>query len=438
MIKQNSNISMRLLHTIVFMIICINLYAQHKTDAFLENILSSNKDRLFREVLSHPGTYRLQIIYTQINRDKNNTPTFKNYYFNVDPLFYFNPASTVKLPLAALSLEKLNEMKVDGVDKYTSMQFDSAYQRQVKELHDSSSETNYPSIAHFIKKAFLISDNDAYNRMYQFVGQQTINRNLHAKGYTGTRITREFMGFTEEENRHTNPINFIDKGGKVIYHQPMQFNTDSFDFSHTVKIGQAHYNNKDSLINEPIDFTKVNNLPLEDFQQVLQSILFPLSVPEKQRFNLTKEDHAFLKQFLSQYPSETDYPKYDTAQYYDSYVKFFFQDSTHAMPHNIRVFNKVGWAYGFLIDASYVVDFKNNVEFMLASTIYANSDGILNDDTYDLETVAHPFTYQLGQTIYNYELKRNRKHKPDLSDFKIDYEKRNPNDTRPAIKDADN
>jgi hypothetical protein len=82
----------------------------------------------------------------------------------------------------------------------------------------------------------------------------------------------------------------------------MQYNTDSFDFSQTIKIGKAHYNNKDSLINEPIDFTKVNNLPLEDFQQILQSILFPLSVPARQRFNLTKDDYAFLKQFLSQYP----------------------------------------------------------------------------------------------------------------------------------------
>jgi hypothetical protein len=388
--------------------------------------------------LSNPEYYRLQVIYTQINRDKKNTPTFKNYYFNVDSLFYFNPASTVKLPLAALSLEKLNALNIAGVNKYTSMQFDSAYPRQVKALYDSSSENNYPSIAQFIRKAFLISDNDAYNRMYQFVGQQTINRNLRAKGYKSIRITREFMGFTEDENRHTNPVYFIDKEGKVIYTQPMQYNTDSFDFSHTIKIGKAHYNNKDSLINEPIDFTKVNNLPLEDFQQILQSILFPLSVPAKQRFNLTKDDYDFMKQYLSQYPSETNYPKYDTSQYYDSYVKFFFQDSTHTMPSNIRIFNKVGWAYGFLIDASYVVDFKNNIEFMLASIIYANSDGILNDDKYDLETVAHPFTYQLGQTIYNYELKRERKYKPDLSDFKIHYEHRHPNDIRPSIKDADN
>ncbi len=416
-----------------------NLHAQPKTDALLQNILSLNKDSLFQHVLANPEYYRLQIIYTQINRDKNNVPTFKNYYFNVDSLFYFNPASTVKLPLAALSLEKLNEMKITDVDKYTSMQFDSAYPRQERELYDSSSASNYPSISNFIKKAFLISDNDAYNRMYQFVGQQTVNRKLKEKGYKSIRITREFMGFTEDQNRHTNPINFIDANGKIIYTQPMQYNTDSFDFSHTIKIGKAYYNSNDSLINEPIDFTKVNNLPLEDLRQILQSILFPQSVAQQQRFDLTKNDYAFMKQYLSQYPSETNYPKYDTGQYYDSYVKFFFQDSTHhTMPANIRVFNKVGWAYGFLIDASYVADVKNKVEFMLAATVYVNSDGILNDDKYDFETVGHPFMYQLGQTIYNYELNRDRKYKPDLSDFIIKYESRDPKDTRPSIKDADN
>ncbi|MBV9962216.1 MAG: serine hydrolase [Parafilimonas sp.] len=421
-----------------FIMICFSIQSQPKTDTLLVKILSSDKDTLFQKVLSNPAYYRLQIIYTQINRDKHNTPSFTNYYYNVDSLFYFNPASTVKLPLAALSLEKLNQLNISGLNKFTSLQFDSVYSNQEKELYDSTAATNLPSIAQFIRKAFLISDNGAYNRMYQFVGQQAINRNLKNKGYKSIRITREFMGFTEDENRHTNPIHFLDRSGKIIYTQPVLYNKDSFDFSHTIKLGKAHFNNKDSLINEPIDFTRVNNLPLEDLQRILQTILFPLSVPAKQRFNLTKEDYNFLKQYLSQYPSETNYPKYDTSQYYNSYVKFFFQNNSHTMPANVRVFNKVGWAYGFLTDASYIVDFKNNVEFMLAATIYVNSDEVLNDDKYDYETVGHPFLYQLGQTIYNYERTRKRNYTPDLSDFKIKYEQRNPNDTRPSIKDADN
>ena len=93
------------------------------------------------------------------------------------------------------------------------------------------------------------------------------------------------------------------------------------------------------------------------------------------------------------------------------------------MPDYMRVFNKVGWAYGFLIDVSYVVDFKNKIEFMLAAVVYVNSDGILNDDKYDYEDVGYPFFQELGKIIYNYELHRKRKYLPDLSKFIIEYDK---------------
>ena len=142
--------------------------------------------------------------------------------------------------------------------------------------------------------------------------------------------------------------------------------------------------------------------------------------------------------YLSQFPSETPDPKYDTAEFYDSYVKFFFRDSTRRMPPGVRVFNKVGWAYGFLTDVSYVADFRNKVEYMLSATLYVNRDEILNDNKYEYKSVGWPFLYQLGQTIYQYELQRQRSFKPDLSAFKISYEHRDPNDKRPSLKEVDN
>jgi hypothetical protein len=166
--------------------------------------------------------------------------------------------------------------------------------------------------------------------------------------------------------------------------------------------------------------------------------LFPQSVAKKQRFQLTDDDYRFLYQYLSQYPSETPDPKYDAETFYDSYVKFFFRDSTHRMPPQVRVFNKVGWSYGFLTDVSYIVDFDNKVEYMLAATLYVNEDEVLNDGKYEYNGMGHPFLYQLGQTIYQHELKRQRKYKPDLSAFRLSYEKRDPADKRSALKEVDN
>ncbi len=408
---------------------------QAKTDPFLKDLLLANKDSILQEVIHHPEKYRFQIIYTQIDRDQNNHPSFKNYYYNVDPDLYFNPASTVKMPLAFLTLEKLHEINKRGVNKYSSLQIDSNEVWQTKAFKDTTSKTGFPSLAQYIKKAFLVSDNDAYNRLYQFLGQETINRKLHQKGYPDIRITKQFLGLSMEQNRYTNGMRFIDNQGKILYEQPPAYNRDTFDFSHVVKLGKDHWDANDSLVSGPMDFTEQNNISLEDLQQIEQSVLFPQSIPAKQRFHLSPEDYQFLYQYMSQYPSETNYPKYDSSTYYDSYVKFFFRGEK--IPSYVRIFNKVGWSYGFLTDISYVVDFKNKVEFMLSAVVYVNKNQIMNDGDYEYDSLGHPFLKEVGQTIYQYELSRKRVHLPDLSRFKINYEKR-IQDNRPTISEVDN
>ena len=426
----------------LFYIILLLLVKANSINAQLpapfNEILQSIQDSIAKKVLASPNTYRLQLVYTQIDRDQNGIPRFTNHILYADPENYFNPASMVKMPLAFLAMEKLYELNQPGVNKYTTMQFDSNYQRQVAMYADSSAQNKKPSIAHFVKRAFLISENDPYNRLYQFVGQGPTNQKLLAKGYSSTKITRQFMGYTEDQNRHTNGIRFMDEKGVPILKLAPQYNKDSFQFGAPILIGDAHWNSKDEVVNAPFDFTRHNNISLVDMQKMLQAVLFPASVPKQNRFNMTDADRLFLLQYLSQYPSETDYPKYDSAHFYDSYVKFFFQDSTHNMPKHIRVFNKVGWAYGFLTDVSYVLDTKNNIDYMLSATIYVNSDGVVNDSKYDEATVGFPFLNQIGKAFYQYELERPRKFKPILKNQVKQYEKRNPKDTRPSILNADN
>lgn len=397
-----------------------NMNAQVKTDAWLSQLLRNTASEPLLHILNNPDSFQYQLIYTQINRDKNNKPSFKHHYLHVDKNQYFNPASTVKMPLAFLALEKLNKMNEPGVNKFTAMLTDSAYNGQTAVLEDSSSENGLPSIAHYIKKVFLVSDNDAYNRLYEFIGQKTINERLWQMGYKDFRITRRFVRAAEEENRHTNLIRFVDGAGKLLYKQPAAYSDLNFDFSKKILIGQAHYNHDDSLIHAPMDFTTHNNAPLEELQQILQSVMFPASVPARQRFDLTGNDYRFLYSYMSKLPTESDYPKYDTTEFFNSYTKFFmFRSGKTKIPTHIKVFNKTGWSYGFLTDIAYIVDFKNKVEFMLSGTIYVNRDGILNDDKYEYEELGYPFFKEVGNIIYQYELERKRKFVPDLKNFTI-------------------
>lgn len=415
------------------------VWAQPRTDADFAKLLEGINGAPARSILSYPDSFRVQIIYTQIDRNAKGVPSFRHHYFHVDPELYFNPASMVKMPLAFLSLEKMKQLQSYGIDKYTSLRIDSSYPRQRAMLRDLSSEDSMPSIAHFIKRALIISENDPYNRMYQFLGQGPIHRSLQQKGYTSARITRQFMGFTDEENRHTNRMVFMDKQGRELYDQPPAYNADSFRFPGSpVLVGRAHMNRNDELVQTPFDFTRHNNLSLQDMQQMLQAVIFPASLPKKKRFDLLEDDRRFLLQYLSQYPSETNYPKYDDSVFYDSYVKFFFNDSTHRMPPHVRVFNKVGWAYGFLTDVSYVIDTAQHIDYFLSATVYVNSDGVVNDSKYDEETMGFPFFRALGQLIHSYEGTRPRKHRPNLSMGDLRYEHRDPKDTRPTIREADN
>lgn len=393
--------------------------AQPPSRTFPASLLYEKASPQLLEILDKPDTFRYQLIYTQIDRDKNNNPHFTHYKMRCNKDEYFNPASTVKMPLAFLALEKLHQMKIAGVNKYTSMLTDSAFSRQTSVTKDTSAANGLPSVAHYIKKVFLVSDNDAYNRLYEFLGQQYINETLWKKGYKNMRITRRFTSMDEEENRHTNPVRFV-QDGKTIYAQPPAYSKVKFDFPQQILIGRAHYNREEKLIQLPMDFTRHNNAPLEDLQQLLQSVLFPESVRAKQRFKLDKEDYEMLYRYMSQMPSESKHPKYDTSEYFDSYTKFLFK-ADRTIPPYIRVFNKTGWSYGFLTDISYIVDFQNNIEFMLSAVIYVNSDGILNDDKYEYKETGYPFFREVGNIFYEYELQRKRERKPDLSKFKINY-----------------
>lgn len=408
------------------------LSAQTRTDGLMLSIMGKNKDSLFQRVLEQRDVHKLQIIYTQIDRDADNVPTLTNHYFNVNPANYYNPASTVKLPTAIFTLEKLNRLDIPGVDMHTRVQFEKGEAKESAVFSDSTSRTGFPSMAHYIKKALLISENDPYNRFFQFVGPRTINRRFAEMELKSSRITSQFLGLSVEENRHTNPVSFLDSKGKVLYTQPADYNEDPYVFATDGKVGKKHYNRQGELVDGPMDFTTANEHALEDLQKILQTLMFPISVPEAHRYDLRKADYDLLYRYLSQYPSETDYPKYDTEEYYDSYAKFFFRANSERMPPNIRVFNKAGWTYGFLTDVAYIADFENKVEFMLTATIYANADDILNDGKYDYETVGWPFLSQLGQTFYEYELGRERQYVPDLSRFEMPYQKRKVDD-RPVL-----
>lgn len=386
-------------------------FAQNKEDEnLIENLLKRN-EKLFPLVSENPQKYRIQIIYTKIDKTKNGAVKLTTYKYRLDARKYFYPASTVKYPAALLTLEKINQLNIPGLTKETSLRIDSAYSGQSKVEFDSSSQNKLPSLANYIKKIFLVSDNDAFNRLYEFLGQQAVNEKLWRKEYLNVLINHRLNGgLTREENRFTNPFTFYIKD-KVIYEQPLQFNHDQYQNDGEDLLQGKGVVEGDSVHLNPKDFTYSNYFALEDQHEMLKAIFFPQSVEKEKRFNLTKEDVTFLKKYMSMLPRESEFVDYHDYEHYpDGCVKFFlYGDSKDHLPDYLKIYNKAGMAYGYLIDNAYIVDSKNKIEFLLSAVIYVNEDGIFNDDKYEYDEIGLPFLANLGRVIYKYELERKNK-----------------------------
>lgn len=370
---------------------------------------------LIKPVVDNAEKFKLQVLFTQIDRDSAQRPHFTShaYRLNADPYFY--PASTVKFPAALLALEKLNRL---NIDPWTPMLIDSAYQGQSAVTEDATSENGLPSVAHYSRKIFLVSDNDAFNRLYELIGQGPFNQLLHEKGYKDTRIVHRLsIALSEEENAHTNPVWFA-TDDSLLYEQEMAVNDQIFWPEGSMLLGKGEMKGGE-LIAAPKDFAHKNFFPLDEQQLMLRASFFPEFHPEH-RFDLSVEDYQLIYRAMGERPRESDFPHYPDSTYYDGYVKFFLYGDTHdQIPSNLRIFNKVGLAYGFLTDNAYIVDFETGTEFLLSATLWTNENQIFNDDQYEYDEIGFPFLAELGRQLYEYEKKRPKAVKPDLSRFQV-------------------
>ena len=383
----------------------------------LDSLLNANP--LLKRVANNPQ-YELQIIYTQINRDAQNRPTITPHTYHLNPRQYFNPASLVKLPVVALSLEKLNDLHNPRVTRRTIMATGTAWRCQTPVPFAALADSDRTAtIGNYIKRMLLVSDNLAYNRLYEFLGQRPLNNRLAQLGYPNARITRRFAPCDTAANRHTNPISFHTPQGDTLYKQPAQYNPIVYrsPLGRVLK-GRAHQAGT-RVIPEPYDFTTANHLPLSDITTLFQSILFPESVPASQRLRLTPTDYAFLRRYLHATPHESGFHPYAPARYFDAYKKYLYYGRNPDLPKqsSLRIYNIVGMSHGFLADIAYFADSLHQSEFLLSAVLYVNQDGIINDGAYEYDSIGQPFLAQLGRQIQQYEAQRSRQYRPNLTEF---------------------
>ncbi|WP_282054253.1 serine hydrolase [Maribacter luteus] len=353
----------------------------------LDYALNSNDPRI-KNIIDSVQRYEVQIKFTKINRTKDSV-IFEDHGFQVNSNNYFYPASTVKLPIAVLALEKLNKLDALSRDTHYYVEGDTI-------------ETTF---AADITKIFVVSDNAANNRLIEFLGQDFINKSLKEKGLDSIRISHRLS--TDEPYEITTKPLIVYLNDSTTTMLEKTVNTSAIPLKlNGIKKGIGYYE-ENELIHEPFDFGLKNHYPINAQHNVLKRLIFPNCFKENERFDLSSDQREFLLKTMQLLPKEAGY---DSEEFYDSYVKFFmFGDKKSKMPENIDILNKVGYAYGTLTDCAYINDRKNNVEFLLTATLLVNSNQIFNDNTYEYDHIGIPFLAALGQEIHSFEVSAKNK-----------------------------
>ena len=389
-----------------------------EADAVLPAILDSLPAQR-QGVVAEPGRYNLQIVYSQVDRDEHNRPVFTHYRFRADPASYFYPASLVKLPIAALALEKINALADRGITRRTPMEVENLLPCDIPyDRDDGAGPAHRASIEASIERMMVGSDNGGYNRLWEFVTGEYASRRLAECGFGGINILhRMASGCTPEQNRVSNPVRFIGAQGHILYEQgAIRSPAPDTNSLAPVSFGTAIVR-AGELTAHPFSADHCNYAPLDDMVRLLIALMFPASV-QGPSLRLAGDDYRFLRTWMGLLPRESGLARY--AAYPDGFKKYFLSGNTASpLAPTLREFNITGRAYGFLSDVAYFADAGQGVEFFLAATIYANANGIINDDIYEYDTVALPFFSDLCSAIYNRELQRKRRFLPDLGEFPV-------------------
>ncbi len=380
-----------IMRNIVIIIISLLLFA---SCSFNPNPIRSafKKDDFLRRILKDKDKYEIQILYTEVSKNTLGQTEFTDFQFQLNDQKYFYPASTIKLPIAVMTLSKINELRAVGSNISLKSKINLSLINNKKEIIVKDSITSFQNL---IADVFLVSDNSASNVLIDFIGYNYFNSSMSNLGFENTYLNHKF-----------NPDPFVDSSWIITNIDNDTISSDenkitvsaSSDISNLKKGNKRFINGE--IINEPLDFFSKNRSSLTDMHNIIKNLIYPEVTLSK--FNLNVEDYDFIRYWMSRFTFEDLGAKYiGDEKFFNSYNKFFIHGMDTILNNtDIRVYNKIGQAYGTSTDSAYIKNYKEDVEFFLTATIYTNENKIINDDIYEYRETAIPFLSKLSKAIY--------------------------------------
>ena len=351
-------------------------------------------------VLAARAEHRLQVLLGEpVERDDGSIGLVHSQLG--DERQYFYPASSIKLCGAVAALLRLAEHnRVHG----TALGLDSPLVIEPRFPGDARIDADpgnvdggVLTVGHALRKLFLVSDNAAYNHCLELCGQRELNERMWAAGFGSVRLWHRLSEVrTLEENRQTRAVRVGDA------HFPAreagaELANDAF---RDLDIGEQHVVGEQRVAGA-MSFARKNAITLRDLQHLLVEVVRPEIDTGKRGFpELGVAARAFVVQALGELPSESRNPRFDAARVPDHACKFVLRGVRDVVPaEHLRVFDKIGRAYGFSIENAYVEDTRTGRGFFLAIVLFTDADGVIGDGAYEYENVAAPFLDAAGRAI---------------------------------------
>ena len=356
---------------------------------------SFRKNDFLKEIIKEKEDYEIQILLTKIDQ-YNSKVDFQEYKYQLDDNKYFYPASTIKLPIVVLTLKKINELRSKGSEITLKSKITLNYKDDYSELVIRDSITSFQNL---IADVFLVSDNSASNILIDFIGYNYFNHEMENAGFDKTYLNHKFNpdpyvnSTWQISDLDNNIISSINDNQKII---------KADEKTNGLEKGERRYF-KGEILDESLNFSEKNRSSITDMHNLIKYIFYPEIFDSTNTFNLNVEDYDFLRYWMSRFTYEDIGEKFiGDEKFFETYNKFFIHgDEQSVSNEQIRVYNKIGQAYGTSIDNGLIKNYQDNVEFILTATIYTNKNKVINDNLYEYDDLAVPFLAKLSRAIYN-------------------------------------
>lgn len=366
-------------------------------DPWLVDLLRS-RPKIAR-LMDDPAHYRFQVLVTVIEPRKGG-PLVVEHGYRVDAEYIY-PASAIKTFASVGALLVLRDLRAEGhrVGLHTPMAYCDGDSKRCKDEDPSNVVDGTITVGHEIRKMQLVSNNDAFNRLYELVGHRELNERMWALGFPSLRVHHRMYGVHDELAQRTTPrIELRPRRGATVV---VPARVSDLDLpptpSHDMQLGVGYIEDAThSLVEEPLDFSRKNYVSVRDLHRLTIALARP-ELPGVPDLGLTPAHRKFLLTAMIDDPLESANPVYtnprDSGLRYHTLIKGMM---TVIPKEQILYVGKAGRAYGFHLDNAYIEDKKSGRAMVVTVVAYANANGVLNDNKYEYDGITRPLLKNMG------------------------------------------